>query len=85
VSGPSELALLASEFDGLRPMHGTTVCPADTGSAELALFTYRSGPDDPIMIGLSGCEIVSNGRAARSAAFPPGGPALLSRLVMLLS
>jgi hypothetical protein len=85
VSERSKLTLLASEFDALRAMHGTTVCPADTGGAELAIFTYRRAPDDPIMVGLSGCEIVSNGHAARSAAFPPDGPALVDHLAMLLS
>jgi hypothetical protein len=84
VSQLSQVTLLTHDFNDLRSMSGVTACPADSGSAELVLFSYPDAPDDPVRVGLSGCEIVSNGHVTRGAALPPSGPALLKRLAMLL-
>jgi hypothetical protein len=54
---------LAREFDALepfpdRPLH----CPADDGSALLAIFRYRSQPEVPVRVNLTGCRGATNDR-----------------------
>lgn len=70
----SQAAQLAAELDALpAPAPGATACPADTGSAIVAYFSYASVPGDPVTIGLNGCQTASNGRLTR---FGDGRPVI---------
>jgi hypothetical protein len=62
---------------------GPTSCPLDNGSEIRLLARYRSGQTARVTIVLTGCRTVTRGRVARSAAFSPGGPALLAHLERL--
>ena len=83
LADPAEVAALSRQFDALRPPPPLVACPMDDGSEIVASFLYREAPPDPVTVGLSGCEIVSNGRLTRTASLPPG-PALLERLAALV-
>jgi hypothetical protein len=84
VSAPAELAQLTREFNALHRQPPITFhCPMDDGSEILAIFRYVDAPPDPISVGLTGCQIVSNGHLTRTASLPPG-PALLHQLTSLL-
>jgi hypothetical protein len=53
---------LAREFDALesfpdRPLH----CPMDDGSTLLAIFRYRSQPEVPVEVSITGCGGAVNG------------------------
>lgn len=63
---------LAREFDGLRPFPaGPLSCPMDDGSALLAIFRYRSQPEVPVSVNLTGCRGATNDRL-RQAFFLSG-------------
>jgi hypothetical protein len=68
---------LAAQFDSLPaiPSGYTFACPADTGGAIVAYFTYSSGQDDPVTAPTSGCAFPTNGQLTRY-----GSSALSSRL-----
>jgi hypothetical protein len=83
VTEPAEVATLSRQLDTLRPAPPLVACPLDDGSEVVASFLYREAPPDPVTVGLSGCELVSNGRLTRTASLPPG-PALLGRLTALV-
>jgi hypothetical protein len=80
----SELDWLVTTFDALRPSPPGIFCPMDDGTADLALFEYRSGPADPVTVALTGCRTAQNGHLGRTASLTPG-PALLVRLGALLA
>jgi hypothetical protein len=82
LADPAEVAALSRRFDALRPPP-LVACPMDDGSEIVASFLYREAPPDPVTVGLSGCEIVANGRLTRTASLPPG-PALLDQLTALV-
>jgi hypothetical protein len=50
----------------------------------LPYFRYRSGPTDPVTVGLSGCELVSNGNVHRTAGVSPAGRTAISALLAAL-
>lgn len=58
---------LASELNALPPVNGVQACPLDNGSAIVAIFRYRSGPDDPVTVRLTGCRLTTNGYVHREA------------------
>jgi hypothetical protein len=39
-----------------------TSCPEDDGGSALVTFRYATGPDFPVVVGLSGCEVSSSSR-----------------------
>jgi hypothetical protein len=81
-AGPA-LNGLVREFDNLPARSGLTSCPMDNGSAILALFGYAVLPTDEVSVGLSGCQVVTNGRVTRTASLGPG-PALVAELSRLV-
>ena len=83
LSAPAQVAGFARQFDELRPPPPLVSCPMDDGSEVVATFLYGDAPPDPVTVGLSGCEIASNGTLTRTASLPPG-PALLGRLKALV-
>ena len=56
---------LASQLDAIPPTTGAYSCPPDFGTAIIAFFRYASGAANPVRVGLSGCEAISNGYANR--------------------
>lgn len=58
---------LARELNALPRKTGLFQCPVDVGTAVVAFFRYRAMADDPVKIGLSGCQQVSNGHLNRLA------------------
>ena len=86
-SDPSLIAELVREFDRLPSAQGTIACPADDGSEIVAQLAYPDGHAVTIRVGMTGCEIVSNGRVYRIAAgfgSPPAfGPQLVAQLKRL--
>ena len=80
---------LVSEFGRLPPLRGAVACPADDGSQIVALLAYPRGHRVTISVGLTGCELVTNGsvhRAALGMGTPPAfGPQLVAQLKRLVS
>jgi len=80
---------LVSQFDRLPPLRGAVACPADDGSQIVALLAYPSGHRVTISVGLTGCELVTNGSVHRTAlgmGSPPAfGPQLVTQLERLVS
>lgn len=63
----SRVARIANELDAIPPAppgHGIA-CPADFGNQLVAYFLYPSGVVDPVTIGLSGCQSITNGHVDR--------------------
>jgi len=58
---------LASGLDAIPPTSPNVAfsCPADFGNQLVAYFRYRTGVDDPVTIGLSGCQMITNGHVNR--------------------
>jgi hypothetical protein len=67
VADQSTITSLATEINGL-PQLGNVACPADFGTTVVAFFEYSSGPEDPVAVGLSGCQLVTNGQLTRTAS-----------------
>jgi hypothetical protein len=80
----STVTTLAGALDRLPVLGGTFSCPADFADAVVAEFRYRSGPADPVRVGLSGCDLVSNGHVHRAALFS-SGQSLVKQLVAMTS
>lgn len=57
-----KVARLASELNALPPANGAYACPNDNGTAIIARFGYAKGGANPVRVGLSGCELVTNGK-----------------------
>ena len=76
--------MLADELDAIPVTTGVYSCPADLGSSVVAYFRYRSGPPDPVTIGLSGCELVSNGRVHRTGGVSPAGRTAIADVLAAL-
>jgi hypothetical protein len=73
----SHLAVLLSQLPaGLR---GAQSCPADDGTADIVVLDYRHQASAMIQVGLSGCDIVTNGWFGRIV--DPGLKAALKTLV----
>jgi hypothetical protein len=78
------VARVAREIDALRRFPRTPIaCPAGDGSAVIALFGYRSGPDDPVTVRNEGCWSASDGHLARNAE-SVAGVALVDQLRALV-
>ncbi len=56
---------LASQLNAIPVTTGVYSCPADFGTAIIAYFGYASGTANPVKVGLSGCEAISNGHVDR--------------------
>jgi hypothetical protein len=85
VKDGAKVARYAGDLDALKAMSGVVFhCPADTGRAIVAYFRYRTGPDDPVTLGLDGCMLVSNGHVHRTAGVQPTGRRLVSALEALV-
>ncbi len=84
----SAVQQLVSEFDRLPSLTGAVACPADDGSQILAALTYPAGHEVTITVGLTGCDLVTNGSVHRSAAGigspRPFGPQLVAELEHLV-
>ena len=83
VTGASELGRLTHEFDMLPKAPKLIYCPMDDGSAILATFSYTDAPPNPVSVGLTGCQIVTNGHVTRTAA-RAGAPPLVAQLTALV-
>ena len=84
VTERSTVSSLASQFNALPPALGAVACPADFGTAIIAVFRYPSGAEDPVKAGLSGCTLVTNGHRTRTAA-SVAGSRLLNQLKAMTS
>jgi len=73
VTAPAAVGSLRSALDALTPTHRALPCPLATGAAVIAWFRYRSGPPDPVAIGLDGCMNVTNGHVHRVAGVQAPG------------
>jgi hypothetical protein len=58
---------LGSGLDAIPPTSPNEAfsCPADFGNQLVAYFRYPAGVDDPVTIGLSGCQMITNGHVRR--------------------
>lgn len=76
---------LAGELDALKPTTGTYNCPSDDGSAVIAYFTYTTGVDDIVKVGLAGCNAITNAHITRLGLDAPvvGQLQALTRAVKL--
>jgi hypothetical protein len=61
----SHVARIAAQLDAIPPQSGSIACPADFGNQLVAYFLYPSGVVDPVTVGLSGCESITNGHVNR--------------------
>lgn len=80
---------LVRRFDRLPSGPSAPVaCPADDGSEIVALASYPDGHEVRISVGLTGCQVVSNGSVNRTASgygpHPRRGPRLLAELKRLV-
>lgn len=62
---------LLRDFDKLPRQPAIVNCPSDDGSQILALLAYPNGRRVAVSVGLTGCEIVTNGSVSRTAAGTP--------------
>ncbi len=53
------------ELNALPSDHGVYSCPSDDGESITADFSYTSGAANPVSVGLSGCQSVTNGYVNR--------------------
>jgi len=80
LTDPATVARFARELDALTPTTGVYSCPADSGRAIVAHFGYASAPDDPVTVGLDGCNEVTNGHVRRTAGVQAAGRGLIAAL-----
>jgi hypothetical protein len=85
IHGPTTIRRLTDAFDALpaAPKNEGFSCPADDGSAMLALFRYAHGRTVAVRVGLRGCPTAGNG-AVVAWATNPAGLRLVDRLQRLL-
>ncbi|MGH2871975.1 MAG: hypothetical protein ACRDL5_05885, partial [Solirubrobacteraceae bacterium] len=86
LSRPGLVHALVADFDRLPASLGVFACPLADGSQIIALLAYRDGRQLPISTGLTGCELVTNGSARRTAGLGSRrsvGPRLLAELEQL--
>ncbi len=81
---------LVDELDHLAPLPPNAIsCPNDDGSQMIALLAYPDGHSVTISVGLTDCEVVTNGSVQRTAvaigSTPAAGPPLVSQLERLLA
>ena len=78
---------LVGELDRLPATRGAVACPSDDGSQIVAQLAYDGGHRVAVRVGLSGCELVTNGsvhRIALGMGSPPAfGPQLVAQLKRL--
>lgn len=80
VTSAGIVSRLAEELNALPIAKGAYSCPFDDGESLTADFSYPSGPENPVSIGLSGCALVSNGHVHRIA----DGRAVVGRMEALV-
>ncbi len=83
VSEQATVARMARELDALAPTTGVYHCPSDSAAALVARFLYATGPQDPVTIDLTGCNVVTNGHVHREAGTSAAGRSLIRNLVQL--
>jgi hypothetical protein len=67
----SEVRRFAHKLNAIAPQSGAVSCPADFGDRLVAYFLYAFGRPSPVAVGLSGCELLSNGTVNRVALDAP--------------
>jgi hypothetical protein len=78
VSSRAVMNRLVGELDHLpRMATGAINCPADDGSAIVALLTYPGGHRLTIRVGLTGCGVVTNGSMMRTTMGTGSSPPLI--------
>jgi hypothetical protein len=65
VSSSATVPRLAGGLNALPSAAGAYSCPNDDGEEIIAHFGYGSGPDDPVSVELSGCQVATNGHVHR--------------------
>lgn len=87
ITGQALVDQLVGELDRLPAARGAVACPSDDGSQIVTLLAYGDGHRVTIRVGLSGCELVTNGtvhRIALGMGSPPAfGPQLVAQLERL--
>ncbi|MDQ2897832.1 MAG: hypothetical protein M3Y09_19730, partial [Actinomycetota bacterium] len=85
---PALVRRLVSEFDRLPSLLGAVACPSDDLSQIGALLAYPGGHEGRSSVGLTGCDLVTNGTVRRTAAglgSPRAfGPQLVTQLEQLV-
>lgn len=71
LTNPARVSQLAVALNAIPPRSGAIACPADFGNQLVAFFRYGSPPDDPVAVGLSGCQTISNGHIQRLGLSAP--------------
>ncbi len=72
IEDATTVASMTHELDTLPRVTVPIACPASFGTAIVAYFRYRAGPDDPVTIALDGCLGASNGHVSRVAISASG-------------
>lgn len=80
VTAGSTVSRLARELNALPSAMGSYNCPSDDGESVVADFSYATDAPDPVSVGLSGCQSVSNGHVSRLGAGKP----VISRIAGLI-
>ncbi|HWD84168.1 MAG TPA: hypothetical protein VG321_00350 [Solirubrobacteraceae bacterium] len=62
--GPT-VSQLGWELNALPSAKGVYSCPSDDGESITADFSYASGAENPVAVGLSGCQSATNGHVTR--------------------
>lgn len=66
VTDPNAINQITTSINVLSADTGSSSCPAEDGSAVLAIFRYPSGSADPVRMDLGGCGGVTNGHVKRN-------------------
>lgn len=84
VTSRATIRELTDELDSLKQLPDGVHCPNDDGSKIIAVLSYPTHHQLTIAVGLSGCELVTNGDLHRTAANiagqNPQGPKLIAQL-----
>ena len=83
VTDQATVARLTRELDALAPATGVYHCPSDSGADVVARFLYTTGPQDPVTVDLTGCNVVTNGHVHREAGTSVAGRSLVATLTRL--
>jgi len=72
LTSTSQVENLADALNALpAPSAYAISCPVDTGERIIAYFVYRSGARNPVTVGLTGCQEVTNGHVLRNGLDAP--------------
>jgi hypothetical protein len=67
----AELPRLVSSLNAAVPMPQRINCPMDDNSSDLVIFGYPDGHTVTVKVGLTGCEVVSNGADTKHLTSSP--------------